>query len=56
MTPEEFDAAYDAGKLADEYAEYIMAHSNHHISNRHQLIASSERGDLLDDFKEEMTK
>ena len=55
MTSDEFDAAYEAGKLDDEYAEYLMAHSDHHIGNGHMLIAAMERGDLFDAFKESMT-
>ena len=56
MTEAEFDAAYDAGKLDAEYAEYIMEHSNHHIGNGHMLTAAMERGDLYDDFRESMTQ
>jgi hypothetical protein len=52
MTEQEFEDAMNTYKLDEQYAEYIMEHRN--VGNGEILIKLMERGELYEDFKDEM--
>jgi len=57
MTETEFETAFDAGDLDDEYSEYIMAHSaggDRLICNGDTLLQAVDDLYLFDGFKDHM--
>lgn len=57
MTEQDFEIAFDAGDLDDEYSEYIMAHcagGERIICNGDTLLQATEALYLFDGFKDYM--